>query len=365
VESIPGSSGWDNLELSVEGHSDNGWRDNIDLLKLIQDDYVGARKQIEIVSQNLAEREALVNERLQYALLEATGHRTMCLIPYRIGFGGAILGKATLGGVHIPKPVTLPKKHALQVRCLGKFTLSCDGKIIGKWQSVKAKSLFQYLMTRPREAVAKEALMEVLWPDCDPQSANNNLKSAIHGLRRTLEQLPGEDNLNPVQFTQGSYMVDPDVDLWLDVEEFEGHWISGQQLEKKGRAAEAIREYEAGEQLYRGDYLQDELYEEWTLLRREALRDIYTAVLSRLADHALDDKDYQGCIGYCQKILGKDSCREDAYRKLMQSYSRLGQRNRAIRWYEICRRIVNTELDTAPDNETETLYNQLLNNRLI
>lgn len=356
-------NGWLDPEAVNNPPDDTEWQDTIHLLKLVQDDYTGARRQLEQVSQTLAEREALVNERLQYALMGAPGQRTMCLVPYRIGAGNAVLGQATLGGTYIPRPAALPKKHTLQVRCLGKFTLTCNGKTVNKWQSVKAKDLFQYLMTRPREPVAKEALMEILWPDCDPQSANNNLKSAIHGLRRTLEQLPGDDTLNPVIFVQGSYMVDPEVDLWLDIEDFEKHWTAGRRLEKDGRIIEAVHEFEAGEQLYQGDYLQDELYEEWTLLRREALRDVYMAILSRLADHVLLEKDFLGCIGYCQKILGKDPCREDAYRKLMQSYSRLGQRNRAMRWYEICRQIVKTELNTTPDQETESLYRQLLDNQ--
>jgi DNA-binding SARP family transcriptional activator len=363
VENNTGSYGWDNTERPP-GRSDQEWHETIDLLKLVQDDYVDAKKQLNLVSQTMAQREALVSERLRYALLEATGHRTMCLVPYRVGFGGATLGKAMLGG-QVLRPIVLPQKHLLQVRCLGRFTLSYDGNSVGKWQSVKSKSLFQYLMTKPREPVVKEALMEVLWPDCDPQSANNNLKSAIHGLRRTIDELPGDGNSNPVLFMQGAYMIDPDVDLWVDVEEFEEHWAAGRRFEREGRITEAIREYEAGERLYRGDYLQDDLYEEWTLLRREALRDIYMAVLSRLADHILKERDYQGCIGYCQKILSKDSCREDAYQKLMQSYSRLGQRNRAIQWYEICRRIVKLELNTAPDDETVTLYRQLLNNKSI
>jgi DNA-binding SARP family transcriptional activator len=356
-------NGWqdpDNLHLP---QANGDWQDTVQLLKLVQDDFTGARRQLEQVSQSLAEREALVNERLQYALLGTAGQRTMCLVPYRIGFSNTVLGTATLGGTYVPQPAALPKKHALQVRCLGKFMLSYNGKTVSKWQSVKSKSLFQFLMTRPREPVVKEALMEILWPDCDPQSANNNLKSAIHGLRRTLEQLPGDDGINPVIFVQGSYMIDPEVDLWLDVEDFEKHWLAGRRLEKEGRQVEAVSEFEAGEQLYRGDYLQDELYEEWTLLRREALRDVYMAILSSLADHVLAEKDFLGCIGYCQKILGKDSCREDAYRKIMQSYSRLGQRNRALRWYEICRQVVKTELNTTPDTETEGLYRRLLDNQ--
>ena len=131
-------------------------------------------------------------------------------------------------------------------------------------------------------------------------------------------------------------------------------------LEKEGKLAEAIKEFELAEALYRDDYLEDEPYEEWTLLRREALKDTYVTILGKLADHSIGAADYESCIIYCQKILVKDPCREDAYRRLMRCYSRLGQRNRALRWYEICRRTIQAELDTTPDRETTTLYHRLL-----
>jgi DNA-binding SARP family transcriptional activator len=253
----------------------------------------------------------------------------------------------------------------LEVRCLGRFEVSSEWKHVKRWQSVKAKSVFQYLMTKPREPIIKDLLMEALWPDCDPRAASNNLRAAIHGLRQTLGRLLGKDSFPYVLFLQGSYRLSPEVELWVDVEEFERHWVAGRRLDKEGRAAEAIREYEQAEVLYRGDYLEDEPYEEWTLLRREALRDIYVIILGKLADHSMKIADYEGCIVYCQKVLAKDPCREDAYRRLMCCYGRLGQRNRALRWYEICRRTIQAELDATPDYETEALHRQLLRNEPI
>jgi DNA-binding SARP family transcriptional activator len=156
--------------------------------------------------------------------------------------------------------------------------------------------------------------------------------------------------------------MSPEIELWIDVEQFERHWVIGRRFEKEGKPDEARKEFELAESLYRGNYLEDEPYEEWTLLRREALKDTYVIILGKLADYSIEMADYEGCIVYCQKILAKDPCREDAYRRLMLCHSRLGQRNRALRWYEICRRTVQTELTTSPDRETETLYHKLLMN---
>jgi DNA-binding SARP family transcriptional activator len=360
MENEAGIHLWD--EPSDRG-GDVPWQDTIDLLRLVQGDYEGARKQLEKVSQTLADREAIVNERLQYALLQSSGCRTLCLVPYRVGVS-SFLGKAVLG--EVARPRTLPKTAYLEVRCLGRFEISYQGNTVTRWQSIKAKSVFQYLMTQPREPVIKDVLMEALWPDHDPQAASNNLKAAVHGLRQTLSQLfDKRDAAAHVLFVQGSYLINREIELRVDVEQFEQHWVTGRRLEKEGKLSEAIHEFELAQALYRGDYLQDEPYEEWTLLRREALKDTYVTTLTKLADYAMDSADYEGCIIYCQKILVKDSCREDAYRQLMRCYSRLEQRNRGLRWYEICRRTLKAELDTDPDHDTDALYQSLLRNERI
>jgi DNA-binding SARP family transcriptional activator len=361
------------MENAMDSHSFDGtsnygdggeWQDAIHLLRLVQSDYQGAREQLEKVSRTLAERESLVNQRLQYALLTSGGYRTLCLIPYADGTIGNLMGKAILGGV--AEPDSLPELMRLEIRCLGRFEVRSTWTQVERWQSIRAKSVLEYLMTKPREPVIKDLLMETLWPDCDPQAASNNLKAAVHGLRQTLSRLFNNKESFPyVLFLQGSYLMNPQVELWVDVEELEKRWAHGRRLEKEGKLTEAIREFEQAETLYRGDYLENEPYEEWTLLRREALSDIYVIILGKLADYSMETADFESCIVYCQKILAKDNCREDAYRRLMRCYNRLGQRNRALRWYEICRRTIQAELDTTPDRETTALYHQLLGNEPI
>jgi DNA-binding SARP family transcriptional activator len=340
------------------------WQDTINLLRLVQSDYEVARRQIDTVSQALAERETLASQRLQHALLISAGFQTLCLIPFGSSIAVNQMGKTILGAS--VQTTALPRAFQLEVHCFDRFEVCSDRKKVERWHSTKAKSILQYLMTRPREPITKDSIMEALWPEHDTQTASNNLKVAVHSLKKILNYLLNQkDNFPSILFLQGSYHINPEIDLWLDVEQFEKHWANGRRLEREGNFTAAIREFEAAEALYQGDYLQDEPYDEWTSLRRETLKDIYLIILGKLADHAMETDDYESCIIYCQKILAKDPCREDTYRRLIRCYSRLGNKNRSRRWYEICCKTILAELDMAPDHETMALYSQLLRNENI
>ena len=58
-----------------------------------------------------------------------------------------------------------------------------------------------------------------------------------------------------------------------------------------------------------------------------------------------------------------DNCREDAYRLLMTSHTRLGQLNRALYWYELCVRTLQRELGLEPSAETQAIYQEMHLNR--
>jgi DNA-binding SARP family transcriptional activator len=336
----------------------------INLLKLMQRDYQGARQQIEQISLQLAEREALINQHLQYTYSSSQNYPTFCLTASGIGSSTSLMGNVVLGEVSIP--AVIPFSINAEIRCLGRFEIFSSQCHVRQWSSVKARSVLQYLLIKPREPTLKETLMEALWPDCSPQAAGNNLKAAIYNLRLTLnELLPDKNETQFILFRQGRYLINPEINLKIDVEAFEKHWLEGRNFEKKRQTTEAIREFEKAESLYNGDYLEDEPYEEWALLRREGLKDIYLIILSKLADHSLKEADYESCICYSQKILAKDPFREDTYRRLMYCYSRSGQKNRAIRWYELCQKTFKRELDAAPDNETTKLNSKILKDEIL
>ena len=338
----------------------------IQLLKQLHVDYRLARKELQDVSSHFGEREAAAGKQLRSAVhamgsISASRDRrvsvTLCEEPQQLPF---VLEDSVL------LLATEESAPTLEIYCLGTFQVRVGWKRIEQWRSIKSKSLLKYLIAQEGRPVSKDILMEALWPGCEPSLANNNLKAAVRSLRQTLSLVQGTgDSFAWVLFQDGNYRLNLEADLWVDVEQFEYHWRAGRQLEKEGKVAEAISEHETAEALYKGDYLEDDLYEDWTSLRREALKDTYLAILGRLADYSMQKEDYDGCIVYCQKILTKDSCREDAYRRLMCCHSRLGQRNRAIAWYRLCEKTIKTELDVNPDRRTVALHQKLLDDEYI
>ena len=264
---------------------------------------------------------------------------------------------------HLMATMAIP---TLEVYCLGTFKVRAGWMTIQHWYSIKAKSLLKYLISQQGRSVSKEVLMEALWPGCEPQLANNNLRAAVRALRQALCQpYCTGSNFAWVLFQDGNYMINSKVDVWTDVRQFEYHWIRGLQLERLGESSKAIIEFESAEAVYRGDYLEDDQYEDWTLLRREALKDTYLALLGKIGNYFMEIGDYQSAIGYCQKTISRDCCREDAYRRMMICHSRLGNRNRALVWYKLCERTINAELGLSPDRQTQTVYQQLLKDEII
>lgn len=242
------------------------------------------------------------------------------------------------------------------MQSFGEFVVSSSFCRLDHWHSKPAKLLFAYLLVKKEYLVTKEEIMEILWPDCSPASSAGNLKTVVYQLRETLRPLFGSIETNPILFKENRYIINPAIDLELDFVEFDRRWKHGKQLEKEGKPGVAKAEYEAVEKLYKGDFLAEEPYQEWTIPYRESIKDNYFLLLEKLCSISFESADYDDCIGYCQKILTKDVCREDAYRKLMQCYNCKGQNAYALHWYEKCRENIKLSLNIPLSKETEELY---------
>ena len=198
--------------------------------------------------------------------------------------------------------------------------------------------------------------MDIFWPDAEPDTARNNLNVAIHSLRRALRSV---FFLPVIIFEDGAYGIDANLQVWLDVEEFEKCVKSGQRLEDRNQLTAAVAEYEAAISVYQGDFLEQNPYEEWTVLERERLRITYLDMLDRLCQIYFNQEHHAACITIGQLILLRDSCREDAHSLLMRCYSRQGQDHLALRQYQNCVKALRTELEVDPAPETTRIYNRI------
>jgi DNA-binding SARP family transcriptional activator len=236
----------------------------------------------------------------------------------------------------------------------------CDGETMPLGRKGKALTILKYLLANHTRPVSQDHLMGWLWPESNLKKARWSLNSAIHGLRKLLSGCSSSLSMNYVFLEDRYYRLSPDIRVTMDVDEFDKHHERGRKLEKDLRMREAAIEYEKAIELYRDDYLIEDLYEDWTMVERERLANAYMDLLGRLAVHYMEVGQYQESIRACYRVLEKDRCHEDSYRLLMQCYARLGLRASALHQYRMCEQILGQEYGTSPSPETRSLYLKLL-----
>jgi DNA-binding SARP family transcriptional activator len=246
--------------------------------------------------------------------------------------------------------------HELAVHLLGPLHVAVDDVAIENWPSARCRSLFGYLLTHREPWPPREVLMETFWPESSPEAARNSLNVAIHGLRRTLRTIT---DTAVVVHVCGAYRINQELSLWLDVDEFDRRVESGHKAEETGDIAEARQDYELAGGVYRGDFMADDPYEDWTALTRERLRLAHLDALGRLSHLHFNAGHYTACASLCQRIVEKDPCREDAHRRLMRCYSRQGQPHLALMQYRMCVQALTGELGVEADPVTVELHQHI------
>lgn len=258
-----------------------------------------------------------------------------------------------------PEPPA-PGQPSMRARFFGHFEISCEDDLVPLGRNGKALAILKYLLAQRNRPVSQDHLMGWLWPESNLKKARWSLNSAVHGLRKLLGSCPSSSDMNYVVLEEGYYRLCPDIRISTDVDEFDARYEEGRRLERAGRTEEAASEYEKAIRLYRGDYLVEDLYEDWTMVERERLSNAHLDMLGRLADHYMGAGRLQESIRACYQILDKDRCHEDSYRLLMRCYAHLGLRGRAFRQYRLCERTLGHEYGTVPSTETQALYEELL-----
>ena len=247
----------------------------------------------------------------------------------------------------------------LRISTLGPFTIQRDEEEIptSAWGSQQTRTILKVLLTRRNHVISADQLVDILWPNDDPDTARNRLHVRISQLRRALD--PG----NPSAYVlthKGGYRFNPEADCWIDTVEFEARAQWGRQCQECENLPEAITSYETACALYRGDFLEEDLYEDWTLAERERLRERFLMVLTELAECYARQGRYRRAIALCRRVLAVDACRETVYARLMLYHYHAGEQSQALRMYEHCCQTLADEMGVEPLPQTTALYKQLL-----
>lgn len=168
-----------------------------------------------------------------------------------------------------------PAAPELMIRTLGGFRVERHGVPVplSVWRSRKARQLLKMLVARRGRPLHREQAINALWPEADTGNLPNRLAVALSTLRSVLD--PDKS------YEVGRYVASSDGTLNLrlehvtvDLELFLDHAAS----------ANTASEMKEAEEMYRGDFLVEDLYEDWSRPTREEARTAYLTLLRRRAE---------------------------------------------------------------------------------
>jgi ATP/maltotriose-dependent transcriptional regulator MalT/DNA-binding SARP family transcriptional activator len=246
--------------------------------------------------------------------------------------------------------LTTRERAPVEIHALGGLRLLREGRPvpIAEWQSKKARDLLKILLSRRGRVTPREMLMDMLWPDEDPSKLANRLSVALTTVRTILdpERRFGVEHFLIADKTA----VGLDLEhLSIDVELFLTHAAEGGALRKSGREAEGLALLAVAEDLYAGDFLEEDPYEDWAVALREEARAAYISVVRALAHSDLAAGDSDAAIRHYLRLLERDAYDEDAHLGLVSTLEGAGRHGEARRCYRTyVARMTELGVESAP-----------------
>ncbi|HEY6275090.1 MAG TPA: BTAD domain-containing putative transcriptional regulator [Streptosporangiaceae bacterium] len=234
------------------------------------------------------------------------------------------------------------------IAALGRFTVMLAGEPVplAAWQSRKARDLLKVLVARRGHPITREAAAEAMWPGEDPEPLGNRLSVALSTIRKVLDpgrQHPPDHYVHADARTIALRLDRADVDLaeFLQVAD------EAIDLMAKGDRDAAEAPLQRARHLYAGDFLEEDLYEDWAVEPREEARSRLLTVLRLLARLAADRGDDESAGQYLGQLLEREPYDEDAWLALIAGQLRLRRHGEARRRYAAYARRMG-ELDVVP-----------------
>jgi DNA-binding SARP family transcriptional activator len=240
----------------------------------------------------------------------------------------------------------------LKIIVLGGFRVEFDGQIVdeGSWRLSKARTLVKLLALADDHQLHREQVMDILWPEMEPTAANNNFHQVLFAARRALATvIVGDTAVTVLRLQNQILALDPTIPCWVDAEAFQ------QAVADALRSTEPADSY-AAVQLYGGELLPEDRYEDWAIERRNVLRARYLDCLMRLAGLLEMRGEAEAATDVLRQVLSIDPVHEDAHIRLMQVYALTGRRRQAMRQFDHLCEALERELDAEPSDAAGSLY---------
>ena len=206
----------------------------------------------------------------------------------------------------------------------------------------KGLALLIYL-AETRGAVARDVMATLLWPESPRETARARLRRTLHRIELALGEGIFETDRSTVRLSGA-------VDMKVDSHLFQAACDRGA--------------FEDACLCYRGDFLAGFAladcpeFDDWAFFRREALRGQLVNALERLVQDKNAAGEHFAAAAHAARLVELDPLSEVYGRHLIRSHLLAGDRRSAERHHAALAQRLRSELDVAPEAETDALMEQ-------
>ena len=248
----------------------------------------------------------------------------------------------------------------LRICMLGQFNMEFNGIAItiNSWKKRKAESILKYLLLNKDHFVHRKTLAELFWPEMDAISALMNLRNVVYEMKRVLSDHgftnKSEDSLIINQ--GGGLAINAGRISYLDTDELRALYNQWKSLPPDTPPSkQKIDALERIAAIYKGNFLEEDIYEDWTSFEREKLKAIWLESLFSLSGIYESRQENLKKERLLLQILTFDPFNEEACASLLKLYLRTNQRSRAVLLYEGFAERMKKECDMSLDGNISSL----------
>lgn len=234
----------------------------------------------------------------------------------------------------------------LKVFLLGTPYVEFDGEVLNFGRR-KSLAILAYLAST-MQPCSRDTLASIFWPnDHNPRAR----------LRRTLVDLNETPLQSQIEASRDTVTLLKDDSLWVDIHEF--NQLVEEQAPTKNMAAV---------DLYRDEFMagftlrNSAEFDTWQSIQTQIFQQRLTKVLEQLVSINIEAGNTTQAYDYAHRWLIVDALHERANSQFMRLCVANGQRNTALRQFEIYSELLAKELGIGPSEDMIDLYHTIKNN---
>lgn len=247
--------------------------------------------------------------------------------------------------------LSLQKKKLIRIKLFGSFKMIIDNTELGEneWKTRKICGILKYILANPEKTVSREILSTLFWPESDSKAAFTSLRAALYELRKTLARFglafESEDaliveNKNGFQLS-GKNQIETDTDTFSALyNNYKSNKLSSDEI--KALLGQLV-------EIYTGDFLENDLYDDWIALSREHFRSMFIEASYNLAKIFVSDDESEQAETLLVHHMKIDPYDEKACSMLIHLYNKTGRENQADSLRRQFTKRFEAEMGVKPD----------------